>query len=110
AEIASLTAEADQDDEEMGTKTELYERVDKLEKDRDKKLEEVLLEILREAFAVVKDTARRLPENSALEVSATDFDRELAARRPKVTIEGDEALWSNTWTAAGTPVTWDMVP
>src|SRR5690606_26363120 len=87
----------------------LDEKIDKLEKDRDKELEEALLEILPEAFAVVKDTARRLTENSVLEVSATDFDREVAARRPNVTIEGDKALWSNTWTAAGTQVTWNMV-
>ena len=108
-EIASLKAEADQDDVEMGTKTELYEKVDKLAKDRDKKLEEVLLEILPEAFAVVKDTARRLTENKEIEVTATDFDRELAARKPNVVVEGDKAIWKNSWMAAGTEVTWNMV-
>lgn len=108
-EIADLKEQAEDTNVDMSAKTAIYEKIDKLEKDRDKKLEEVLLEILPEAFAVVKDTARRLTENSVLEVSATDFDRELAARRPNVTIEGDKALWSNTWTAAGTQVTWNMV-
>ncbi|MBD1424201.1 preprotein translocase subunit SecA [Sphingobacterium arenae] len=108
-EITSLKAEADKDDVDMGEKTALYEKVDKLSKDRDKKLEEVLLEILPEAFAVVKDTARRLTENKEIEVTATDFDRELAANKPNVVVEGDKAVWKNSWTAAGTEVTWNMV-
>ncbi|TDS14910.1 preprotein translocase subunit SecA [Sphingobacterium paludis] len=108
-EIASLKAEADQDDVDMGKKTELYERVDKLSKDRDKKLEEVLLEILPEGFAVVKETARRLSENKEIEVTATEFDREIAGRKPNVTIQGDKAIWKNSWLAAGTEVTWNMV-
>ena len=108
-EITSLKAEADKDDVDMGEKTALYEKVDKLSKDRDKKLEEVLLEILPEAFAVVKDTARRLTENKEIEVTATDFDRELAANKPNVVVEGDKVVWKNSWTAAGTEVTWNMV-
>ncbi|KGE14694.1 preprotein translocase subunit SecA [Sphingobacterium deserti] len=108
-EIASLKAEADQDEVDMGKKTELYERVDKLSKDRDKKLEEVLLEILPEGFAVVKETARRLSENKEIEVTATEFDREIAGRKPNVTIQGDKAIWKNSWLAAGTEVTWNMV-
>src|SRR5690606_20506393 len=62
-----------------------------------------------EAFAVVKETARRFTENEVLEVSATMFDRELAARKPNVTIEGDKAYWKNKWIAAGNEVTWNMV-
>src|SRR5690606_10281566 len=108
-EITSLKAEADKEDVDMGEKTALYEKADKLSKDRDKKSAEVLLEVLPEAFPVVKDLARRLTESNEIEVTATDFDRELAARRPNVTIEGDKALWSNSWTAAGTQVTWNMV-
>ena len=74
------------------------------------RIEEVLLEILPEAFAVVKETARRFKENSELRVRATALDRDLATKRPDaIRIEGDEAIWSNTWTAAGNPVTWDMV-
>lgn len=108
-EIAELKAEADKDDVDMGKKTDLYEKVDKLTKDRDKKLEEILLEVLPEAFAVVKETARRFTENTEIKVDATDFDRELAARKPNVVIEGDKAVWKNTWVAAGTEVTWNMV-
>lgn len=108
-EISALKAEAEQDDVDMGKKTELYEKVDKLSKDRDKKLEEVLLEILPEAFAVVKDTARRFTENAEIEVTATDFDREIAALKQNVTVDGDKAIWKNTWTAAGTEITWNMV-
>src|SRR5690606_37971903 len=93
----------------MEDKTETYEKVDKLTKDRDKKLEEILSEILPEAFAVVKETARRFTESPVVEVTASDFDRDLAARKPNVKIERDKARWSNTWTAAGTEVTWNMV-
>lgn len=108
-EIAGLKEQAEDSSVDMSAKTAIYEKIDKLEKDRDKQLEDVLLDILPEAFAVVKDTARRLTENSVLEVTATEFDRDLATRRPNVTIEGDKAFWSNTWTAAGTEVTWNMI-
>ncbi|WP_140937011.1 preprotein translocase subunit SecA [Sphingobacterium lumbrici] len=108
-EIAALKESADESTSDISGKTEIYEKVDKLTKDRDKKLEEILLELLPEAFAVVKDTARRLTENTVIEVTASDFDRDLAARKPNVTIQGDKALWSNTWNAAGTEVTWNMV-
>ena len=107
-EIADLKKNADST-EDMEEKTSIYDKIDKLTKDRDKKLEEVLLEILPEAFAVVKDTARRFTENKAIEVTASDFDREIAARKPNVTINGDKAVWQNSWLAAGTEVTWNMV-
>lgn len=107
-EINGLKAEADKI-EDMEAKTAIYEKVDKLTKDRDKKLEEILLDILPEAFAVVKDTARRFTENKELEVTATEFDRDLAAKKPNVAIEGDKAIWQNTWSAAGTEVTWNMI-
>ena len=100
------TAESTEDMEE---KTSIYDKIDKLTKDRDKKLEEILLEILPEAFAVVKDTARRFTENKEVEVTASEFDRDLAARKPNVTINGDKAIWQNTWNAAGTEVTWNMI-
>ncbi|PRD53808.1 preprotein translocase subunit SecA [Sphingobacterium gobiense] len=108
-EMTSLKAEADEEGVEMGKKTELYEKVDKLAKDRDKKLEEVLLEILPEAFAVVKETARRFTENKEIEVTATDLDRELATLKPNVIVEDGKAIWKNAWIAAGTEVTWNMV-
>ncbi|WP_262248895.1 preprotein translocase subunit SecA [Parapedobacter soli] len=108
-EIADLKAEAEREGIEMSEKTAIYDKVDKLSKDRDRKLEEVLLQLLPEAFAVVKETARRFTENSELIVTATDFDRELAASKPHIKIEGDKAVWQHTWTAAGTEVTWKMV-
>lgn len=108
-EIEELNTKAEDPATEMAEKTALYEKVDKLNKDRDKKLEEILLELLPEAFAVVKDTARRFTENKTIEVTATSFDRDLAALKPHVKIEGDTAYWSNTWTAAGNEITWNMI-
>ena len=108
-EIATLKEEADHDDIDMGKKTDLYEEVDKLSKERDKKLEEILLEILPEAFAVVKDTARRFTENDEIEVTASEFDREMASRKANVQINGDKATWKTSWLAAGTEVSWNMV-
>ncbi|MGJ1363287.1 preprotein translocase subunit SecA [Sphingobacterium spiritivorum] len=108
-EINALKTEADADDVDMMHKTEIYDKIDKLKKDRDKKLEEVLMEILPEAFAVVKETARRLSENDQLEVTASEFDREIASRKPNVIIDGDKAFWKNKWIAAGTEVKWNMV-
>jgi preprotein translocase subunit SecA len=90
-------------------KTAAYDEVDKLEKDRNKQLEAVLLEILPEAFAVMKDTARRFTENETLEVTASAFDRELAARKPNVIIKGEKAVHHNSWLAAGTEVKWNMI-
>jgi preprotein translocase subunit SecA len=90
-------------------KTDLYDEVDKLEKDRNKSLEVILLDILPEAFAVMKDTARRFTENETIEVTASDFDRELAAKKPNVLIKGDKAIHHNSWLAAGTEVKWNMV-
>ncbi|MGJ1206302.1 preprotein translocase subunit SecA [Sphingobacterium lactis] len=107
-EIDELKGQADAT-EDMEKKTSIYDQVDKLTKDRDKKLEEILLEILPEAFAVVKDTARRFTENKEIEVTASQFDRDLAARKPNVQVNGDKAIWKNTWNAAGTEVTWNMV-
>jgi preprotein translocase subunit SecA len=96
-------------DMDVAEKVELYTQLDKLEKDRNKELEEILMNILPEAFAVVKETASRLAANTSIEVTATEFDRELAARKPNVTIKGDKAFHSTTWLAAGNEVTWNMV-
>ncbi len=82
---------------------------DKLVKKQLEQIEEVLLEILPEAFAAVKSTARRFTENPTITVTATDADRELAATRDFVTIEGDKAIYKNSWIAGGNTITWDMV-
>ncbi|SER10155.1 preprotein translocase subunit SecA [Pedobacter rhizosphaerae] len=107
--IAALKADAEKDELDLHQKTALYDEVDALGKERDKELEKVLLEILPEAFAVVKETSRRLSENDYLEVTATQFDRDYAARKNNVKIVGDKAQWANRWDAAGTEVVWNMV-
>ena len=88
---------------------ELYGQLDKLDKERNKELEVILMRILPEAFAVVKETASRFKENKTIEVTATQFDRDLAAKKSNVIIRGDKAIHHNTWIAAGNEVTWDMV-
>ena len=87
----------------------IYKEVDELKKDKDKKIEEILKELLPEAFAVVKETSRRFKENEVIVVKATDLDRELAIKKDHITIVGDEAHFKNSWIAAGGLVTWNMV-
>ncbi|WP_340114234.1 preprotein translocase subunit SecA [Maribellus mangrovi] len=106
-EIAALKKEAEE--VEIQDTEKIYERIDKLEEQIDDKLEEVLNEILPVAFSVVKETARRFAENEQVEVTANDFDKNLAASRDSINIKGDKALWSNTWLAGGSPVTWNMI-
>lgn len=91
------------------TKEGMYQEIDELEKEILEKNKEILDELLPEAFAVVKETARRLKDNTSLEVTATQMDRNLAAKRDSIQIVGDKAIWSNSWNAAGNIVTWDMV-
>ena len=88
----------------------IFSQIDKLEKEVLEKYEKALSEVLPTAFSIVKDTARRLSENEELEVTASDFDRELAAQgRDFVRIEGDKAIWKNHWKAGGNEMTWNMV-
>ncbi len=110
AEIASIKQQLDENPAMLPQeKSALYSQVDKLEKEYNTSLEEVLLELLPEAFAVVKETARRFKENDELVVTATETDRNLAAQKENVRINGDKATHSSTWLAAGNPITWDMV-
>src|SRR5262245_5878774 len=90
-------------------KDAIYQEVDKLKKERDKKIEEVLEEILPEAFAVVKETARRFKENTEVVSTATQHDRDLTVKKDYITIDGDKSIYKNTWTAAGGQVTWNML-
>lgn len=110
AEIASINQQAI-DTEDFNQKESLFKEVDELRKNRDKALEDVLLSILPEAFAVVKETSRRFSHNETITVTATDHDRNLAAKSGKtyVTIDGDKAIWKNRWTAAGGDIVWNMV-
>ncbi len=90
-------------------KEAVFAKIDKLEKDRDKELEKVLLDILPRAFAIVKETARRWKDIGKMEVAVGDHDRKVAARRKGVEIVGDKAIWHNSWTAAGADITWNMM-
>src|SRR5690554_382078 len=95
--------------DKVHAKDALFNEIDKVDKSRNEALEASLEKILPRAFAVVKETARRLKENQKLVVKASPRDVELAALKPNVVIEGDQATWLNKWNAAGTDVTWDMV-
>ncbi len=94
---------------EVEAKEKMYERVDELEKVILNKNQEILDEILPEAFSVVKETARRFKELKTVEVTATQMDKDIAAKRKSVEIKEDKAYWHNTWEAAGITVTWEMV-
>lgn len=87
----------------------IYQEVDKLKKERDKKIEEALAQIQPEAFAVVKETARRFKENTELVSTATALDRELSVKKEYIRVEGDKCIFKNSWSAAGANVTWNMV-
>jgi preprotein translocase subunit SecA len=88
---------------------ELWGDVDKLEKVSYEKSQQILIDLLPEAFSVMKETARRFKENEVIEVTATEMDRQLAAKRDNITIEGDKAYYRNHWMAGGNMITWDMV-
>jgi len=105
--IAELKANIEET--EIDLREKIYAEIDKLEKDITSKYEEILDEVLPEAFSIMKDTARRLTENSEVIVTANDFDRELATKHDFLTIQGDQAHYKNEWTAGGTLIKWEMV-
>ena len=109
-DIKSIRQEAAKE-EDLHQKESLFKEVDEMIKERDQHLEDILKDILPEAFAVVKETARRFKDNETLSVTATQHDRDLAATSGKtyVTISGDQAIWKNSWVAAGGDITWNMV-
>jgi hypothetical protein len=95
--------------EDIQAKDAIYKDIDVLKKDRDAKIEEVLKEIHPEAFAVVKETAKRFTGNAEIIATATPLDRDLSVRKEHIRIEGDRSVYKNTWSAAGGAVTWNMV-
>ncbi|MFM2225845.1 MAG: preprotein translocase subunit SecA [Bacteroidota bacterium] len=109
AQISDLKLEAESVDFATENKEAAYKQLDELKKTRDEKIEEALAEIMPEAFAVVKEAAKRLSENASLTVTATEHDKNLATKKSYVKINGDKAVWSNSWEAAGNLVTWNMV-
>src|SRR5882672_78457 len=109
-ELAALHQEvADHPELDINEKESIFLKVDNIELDRNRELEKVLLEVLPGAFAIIRETAKRFKENDYLEVTATEFDRQLAARHDNVKIAGGKAHWHKQWMAAGTLFTWDMV-
>ncbi|WP_430810086.1 MULTISPECIES: preprotein translocase subunit SecA [unclassified Carboxylicivirga] len=107
--IVELKAQTDSPELSVGDKEKIYKEVDRLEKEITEKLEKALTDALPEAFAIVKDTARRFAQNETIEVEATQFDRDLSATKDFVEIEGENALYYNSWSAGGNEITWDMI-
>lgn len=108
AKIEQLKAEAEVT-VDIDARENIYVEIDVLEKEAYEISEKVLGDILPEAFAVVKETARRFKENTQVVVTATAKDREFSTSKPYITIEGDQAIWANSWDAAGKAITWDMI-
>ena len=118
-EIKTARAEIDQqieqhkdtinNTEDIDQREQLYNSIDQLESDALVVTEEVLLKLLPEAFATVKETAKRFVHNSSIEVKANEFDRLLSGEKTYVTLKGEKAQWANNWDAAGKEITWDMI-
>ncbi len=90
-------------------KEEIYTEIDQLEQDSYEATEIVLTEIMAEAFAVIKETAKRFTQNKSITVTATPFDRELSATKGNITLDNEKAIWENAWDAQGKKITWDMI-
>lgn len=99
----------DNPDLDILEKEKIYEKIDKSKEEQNDQIEDILMQILPEAFAVMKETARRFKENEEITVTATPHDRDLAAKKAHITISGDKAIWKNSWLAGGNEITWDMV-
>ncbi len=96
-------------DIDIEEKERIYEQIDQLGELQNEKTEGMLIDLIPEAFSVIKETARRFKENSEVVVMANDFDRHLGASQPSIEIRGDQAVYSNQWMAGGNMITWDMV-
>jgi preprotein translocase subunit SecA len=107
-QITNLTQEAETT-EDIDRREDIYQDIDKLKDEAYLITEDVLNAILPEAFAVVKETAKRFVHNTSIMVSANEFDRSLSGEKEYVALEDDKAIWSNSWDAAGKPITWDMI-
>jgi len=108
AKIISLKNEAE-NTADIDAREDIYAEIDVLENEAYEISEKVLNEILPEAFAVIKETAKRFKDNTTLTVKATSKDIELSASKAYINIDGDNAVWSNSWDAAGKAITWDMI-
>ena len=109
-EIDTLQENLDNDENiSFADREVMYDRIDALKKDIDTAIEQKLEEILPEAFAIVKETAKRFTQNKTIEVTAQDFDKDLSVTKDHITIKGDKAIWQNAWAAGGNVYTWEMV-
>ena len=109
-EIAAIKSEVDSNpDIDVNKKEELYKQIDEIEKEITKQIETVLSDLIPEAFAILKETARRFKENSSIEVTANNFDIELSKNHKNIQINNGKAVYQNKWLAAGNEITWDMV-
>ena len=109
ARIVELKAILEKPETQLEEKEKISKEIDETTKRIDEKIEEVLDKILPEAFAIMKDTARRFAQNETVVVTANDFDRNLAATKDFVTIEGDKAIYATHWLAGGNDTKWDMI-
>ncbi len=107
-QIKSLESEVESTDD-FDKKEEIYNNIDKLKDEIYLATEETLDKILPEAYAVIKETAKRFKKNLQIKVQANNFDREISGNKEYVNLEGEYAIWNNSWDAAGKPVTWDMI-
>ncbi len=110
ARIKELKLKAEDENLDLEKKNDIYEQIDKLEKHVLERIEEALNNIMPEAFAVLKETAKRFKENEVVEATSTDLDRQLAAKFDHINVEGDKVYYDNSWIAGGNTITWDMVP
>ncbi|MFC4094329.1 preprotein translocase subunit SecA [Euzebyella saccharophila] len=114
-DISEITAKIEELEAEVKTSTDIdkneetYAEIDKLKEEAYAITEKTLNDILPVAFAVVKETAKRFAKNETLTVTASEYDRELSGSKSYVTLDGDQAIWANSWDAAGKQVTWDMI-
>ena len=108
-EIKDLKNNAKSDELNISEKEAIYEKIESIQKQENESIESTLLEIMPNAFAVVKETSRRLAENGQLKVIANDNDIDLANKLDAVSISGEHAIWKNKWDAAGTAVDWSMI-
>ncbi|WP_106794635.1 preprotein translocase subunit SecA [Aquimarina sp. Aq78] len=106
--IETLTEEAN-NTEDIDRKEDIYGEIDKLKEEAYEITEKALNDILPEAFAVIKETAKRFTNNETIEVTASAYDRELSGTRDHITLDGEQAIWSTSWDAAGKEVKWDMI-
>jgi preprotein translocase subunit SecA len=108
-QLEKLKAMGEDPEVDVNEKEDIYNQIDKLIETIDEKYEVVLRESIPEGFSIIRETARRFKENEEIEVTALDYDKELASAADHIAIKGEKAYWKNRWMAGGNEITWDMV-